>query len=173
MAPLSVFDHLVLHPFFGDLPIDWLQRLAVHGRPVLRHPGYRLFPQDGPADRFWLLRSGVVALDFHVPGRGDVVIERVGADSVVGWSWLLPQYRWTLGAVVAQDCHAVEFDAAGVRSLLGEDPDLGRELTTLFLAVMGHRLQAARHRLVELYAYPDHPAGASGPERDGARPSPE
>ena len=163
MAPLSVFDQLVLHPFLGDLPVGWLQRLAVHGRPILRHTDYRLFREDGPADRFWLLRSGVVALDFHVPGRGDVVIERVGADSVVGWSWLLPPYRWTLGATVAEDCQAIEFDAAGVRLLINVDPGLGRELTARFLAVMGGRLQAARHRLVELYAYPDHPAGASGP----------
>ncbi|WP_433732447.1 hypothetical protein ACQP2Y_23335 [Actinoplanes sp. CA-051413] len=36
-----------------------------------------------------------VALDFHVPGRGDIVIERVGAGGVVGWSWLLPPYPWT------------------------------------------------------------------------------
>src|SRR3954452_7642124 len=103
MAPLSVFDQLVLHPLARDLPLGRLRRLAVHGRPVLRHTGYRLFREDGPADRFWLLRSGVVALDFSVPGRGDVVIERVGADGVVGWSWLIPPYRWTLGAVVAQD----------------------------------------------------------------------
>ncbi|GAA3337491.1 hypothetical protein GCM10020358_13970 [Amorphoplanes nipponensis] len=163
MAPLSVFDLLVLHPFLSDLPMGLLQGLAAHGRPVLRHTGYRLFREDHPADRFWLLRSGVVALDFHVPGRGDIVIERVGADSVVGWSWLVPPYRWTLGAVVAEDCQAIEFDAARVRLLIGEHPELGRELTTRFLTVMGHRLQAARHRLVELYAYPDHPAGASGP----------
>ncbi|RSM49333.1 hypothetical protein DMB66_45015 [Actinoplanes sp. ATCC 53533] len=164
MAPLSVFDQLVLHPFLGDLPVGWLRRLAAHGRPVLRYPGYRLFRQDAAADRFWLLRSGVVALDFHVPGRGDVVIERVGAGSVVGWSWLLPEYRWTLGGVVAEDCHAVEFDAARVRLLISEDPGFGRELTARFLAVMGGRLQAARHRLVELYAYPEHPAGASNPD---------
>ena len=155
MPTLSVFDQLVVHPFLAGLPADRLQRLAAHGRPVLRHTGYRLFPEHGPADRFWLLRTGVVALDFHVPGRGDIVIERVGAGSVVGWSWLLPPYRWTLGARVAEDCHAIEFDAAGVRRLIRDDPALGHELTTRFLAVMGHRLQAARHRLVELYGYRD------------------
>jgi CRP/FNR family transcriptional regulator, cyclic AMP receptor protein len=163
MAPVSVFDLLIRHPFLGDFPAAWLRRLAVHGRPVLRHTGYRLFREDGPAGHFWLVRSGVVALDFHVPGRGDVVIERVGAGGVVGWSWLLPPYRWTLGAAVAEDCHAIEFDAAQVRLLINADPGLGRELTERFLTVMGSRLQAARHRLIELYAYPDHPAGASGP----------
>ncbi|GAA3950417.1 Crp/Fnr family transcriptional regulator [Actinoplanes auranticolor] len=145
MAPLSVFDQLVLHPFLGDLPTGWLRRPAAHGRPVLRHTGYRLFREESPAEHFWLLRSGI------------------GAGSFVGWSWLSPPYRWTLGAAVAEDCHAIEVDAAPVRLLISADPALGRELTARFLNVMGSRLQAARHRLTELYAYPDHPAGASGP----------
>jgi CRP/FNR family cyclic AMP-dependent transcriptional regulator len=155
MSALPVFDQLVMHRLVGDLPIDWLRRLAAHGRPVQRPIGYRLFREDGPADRFWLLRSGAIALDFHVPGRGDVVIERVGAGGVVGWSWLIPPHRWTLGAVVADDCRAIEFDAAGVRALIDDDPDLGRELTARFMAVLGERLRASRGRLAELYAYPD------------------
>jgi CRP/FNR family cyclic AMP-dependent transcriptional regulator len=154
MAPSTVFDQMALHPFLHDLPTGWLQRLATHGRIVLRHPGYRLLSEDASADHFWLLRSGSVALDFHVPGRGDIVIERIGSDGVVGWSWLLPPYRWSMGAVVADECRAIELDAAGVRRLIAEDPDLGRELTTRFAAVMAERLGAARRRLVELYAYP-------------------
>ena len=92
MAPLTVFDQIALHPFLNDLPSGWLRRLAVHGHMVIRHPGYRLFTEDAPADRFWLLRSGSISLEFHVPGRGDIVVERIGGDGVVGWSWLLPPY---------------------------------------------------------------------------------
>lgn len=163
MTPSTVFDQLVLHPFFDDLPTGWLRPLAVHGRPVLRHTGYRLFREDGRADRFWALRSGAVALDFHVPGRGDIVIERGGAGSLVGWSWLLAPYRWTFGAIVTQDCQAIEFDAAQVRLLIDQQPEFGREFTARLLAVVGDRLEAARHRLVELYAYPRSPADAPGP----------
>lgn len=163
MAALTVFDHLALHPFTGDLSARWLQRLAVHGRPVQRHPGYRLFTAGGPATGFWLLRSGTLQLDLPVPGRGDVVIERVGTDGVAGWSWLLPPYRWTLGAVVVEPARMVEFDAAAVRRLLAADPDLGRELMTRFLRVMAHRLHASRRRVAELYAYPADPAAPAAP----------
>jgi CRP-like cAMP-binding protein len=161
MAPLTVFDEIAMHPFLADLPTGWLQRLAPHGRLILRHPGGRLFAEDQPATTFWLIRSGAVALDFHVPGRGDIVIERLGAGEVVGWSWLLPPFRWASGAVIADECRAVEFDAAGVRAELAEDPDLGRELTARFLGVLADRLQASRRRLVELYAYPADPAEAA------------
>lgn len=151
---LSVFDLLVMHPAVADLPTGWLRLLAPLGRPVYHRTGYRLFREDAPADRFWLVHAGAVAVDLHVPGRGDVVVDRVGAGGVVGWSWLLPAYRWRFGAVVADDIRAVEFDAAGVRAVIAEHPALGRELELRFLGVVAGRLEAARHRLVELYAYP-------------------
>jgi len=160
MAPLTVFDELVLHPLLGDLPMGWLQRLARHGRSVVHPAGRRLAVQDGPADTFWLLRSGAVALDHRTPVRGAVVIDHVGADGVVGCSWLVPPYRWATGAVVTGQIRAVEFRAAGVRDVIGEDPTLGLELTTRFAAVLAGRWQAAARRLAER-----QPAGpvAAGP----------
>jgi hypothetical protein len=41
-----------------------------------------------------------------------------------------------------------------VLSAIAEDPDFGRELGQRFLGVVADRLEAARHRLIELYAYP-------------------
>ncbi|MFC7530110.1 Crp/Fnr family transcriptional regulator [Actinoplanes sp. GCM10030250] len=154
MPSLSVFDLLAMHDFVADLPAGWLHRLALTGQPVFFGPGHRLCREDGNADRFWLLHSGTVAVDFYVPGRGDIVVERVGPGSPVGRSWMRPPYRWRFGAVVAEDVHAVEFDAERVRKLIAEDADLGRELTGRMLDVVTARLQSARHRLIELYAYP-------------------
>lgn len=154
MSALSVFDLIAMHDFAADLPGGWVRRLAVHGRPVFYPAGHRLFRTDDPADRFWLVDSGEVVLDFPVPGRGDIVIERLHHDSVVGWSWLLAPYRWRFGAVVAEDVHAVEFDAEPVRELIADDPEAGRELNARFMAVLAERLHASRKRLAELYAYP-------------------
>jgi CRP-like cAMP-binding protein len=151
---LSVFDLLVMHPLVADLPAGWLHRLASNATPAYHLSDYRLFREDGVADRFWLVHAGTVAIDLHVPGRGDIVVEELAGPSVVGWSWLLPPYRWQFGAIVTDDIRAVEFDAARVRSLLLEDAELGRELESRFLGVAAERLQAARNRLVKLYAYP-------------------
>ncbi|WIM93040.1 cyclic nucleotide-binding domain-containing protein [Actinoplanes oblitus] len=148
-----------MHDFAVDLPADWLRRWAVRGRPVFRANRHRLFRAGDPADKFWLVNSGAVVLDLPVPGRGDIVIEQLRHGSVVGWSWLLAPYRWRFGAVVAEDMHAIEFDAAHVRAMIDDDPKIGRDLNGRFLAVLADRLGAARSRLAELYAYPDTDPG--------------
>ena len=158
MTTLTVFDLLTLHDFTGDLPAGWLHRLAVAGRPAFYRAGTRLFREDAAAERFWLVHSGLVAIDFHVPGRGDIVIETIGPGEVLGWSWLRPPHRWHFGAVVADDLRAVELDAHVVRELMAEAPDFGLEISGRLLDVVAERLQAARHRLVELYAYPGDPS---------------
>lgn len=154
MTSLSVFDQLAMHHVVAHFPAVWLRRLATAGRPVFLPAGRRLFREDADADRFWLLHGGAVAIDLHVPGRGDILVERIGPETVLGWSWSRPPYRWRFGAVVAEDALAVEFDASRVRALMADDPELGRELNARLLDVVAERLQAARHRLVELYAYP-------------------
>ncbi|MFC0005212.1 cyclic nucleotide-binding domain-containing protein [Micromonospora siamensis] len=156
MTPLELLRD---HPFLADLPERWLPPLTAYARPVVWHPGHRLFRAGAPAERFWLIRGGEVALDFPVPGRGDVGIETIGAGGVLGWSWLFPPYRWQFGAVAVRRTTTVEFTAAGVRRLMATDDTLGRDLTGRFMAVVVDRLQASRVRLLDLYGYPTSSAG--------------
>ena len=159
---IRTVDLLSVHPFLTGLPEPWLERLSYQAYPVVRHTSQRLFHEGRAADRFWLLRSGRVAIDMAVPGRGDVVVETVEAGSVLGWSWLFPPYRWNFGAVVAEQLHAVEFSAEGTRRLIADDPELGRELTMRFMNVVVDRLQATRRRLVQVYELNPPPTVRSG-----------
>jgi signal-transduction protein with cAMP-binding, CBS, and nucleotidyltransferase domain len=53
--------------------------------------GERIFDEGGRADRFWIIHTGTVALDLHVPGQRAVVIETLGAGELLGWScWPRP-----------------------------------------------------------------------------------
>jgi len=145
-------DLLADHPFLTGLPHEWLQRLSSHGHPSVRQSGHRLFHEGRVADRFWLIRSGRIALDITDAHRGDLVVDHIGAGSVLGWSWLFPPYRWHFGAVATELTYTVEFDATGVRRLIADDAELGRELTMRFMAVLVDRLQTSRARIAELYA---------------------
>jgi CRP-like cAMP-binding protein len=147
----TAFDVLADQPFLAGMSDFQLDRLAPWSRRALFHAGKRVFREGGDADRFWLIKSGKVNLDTHVPGRGDVVIETLGPGAVLGWSWLFPPYRWHFGAVAIETTMTVELDAPAVRAIFQRDPALGLELTTRFLQVVVERLQATRLRLLDLY----------------------
>jgi CRP-like cAMP-binding protein len=127
---------------------DKLMALAAE----VRFPaGSRIFDEQGRADRFWLLRDGDVALELPVPGRRPAVIETLGQGSLLGWSWLFPPRRWHMSARALSDVRAWEFDAAAVRALCQEDPWLGYVFVLACAEVIGHRLEDARTRLLDLY----------------------
>ncbi|RPK32368.1 cyclic nucleotide-binding domain-containing protein [Streptomyces sp. Mg1] len=132
-------------------------------RDVALPGGTRIFEEGEKADRFWIIRSGTVALDIQMPGRGRVVVETIGAGSLLGWSWLCPPRQWHLGAEARDPVRAWEFDAAAVRDLCAVDAALGLSLVTLIAETIGDRLRATRTRLLDLY-------GPSGPQRGGAAP---
>ncbi|MEU4350791.1 cyclic nucleotide-binding domain-containing protein [Streptomyces sp. NPDC023838] len=127
-------------------------RLTALAREVDFPTGTRLFNEGGHADRFWVLRSGTVSLDMHVPGRRPAVIETLASDELVGWSWLFRPYVWQLGAQVMTPVRAYEFDAHAVRDLMEADPAFAAAVGGWVGRVLAHRLHAARVRLLDLYA---------------------
>ncbi|CAL9627595.1 cyclic nucleotide-binding domain-containing protein [Streptomyces sp. Tu 3180] len=133
------------------LPAEHRARLLQTAREVSFPQGTRLFEEGGRADRFWVIRTGSVDLDMRVPGRRAAVIERLGHNELVGWSWLFTPHVWHLGAEAATLVRAHEFDAAAVRALCRDDPGFGRDLTRWVGDVVAHRLHAARIRLLDLY----------------------
>lgn len=116
--------------------------------------GERLFDEGGRASFCWLIRHGRVALDTAVPGSGHVVVQTLGPGDLLGWSWLIPPYRWHFGARAIGTVEATAFDAEQLRTLADQDPRLGYTLTRQLLSVVLDRLQSTRARLLDLYA--DH-----------------
>jgi CRP-like cAMP-binding protein len=139
---------LATHPFLHGMSRDQLSVLAEAARDVSFPARYRLFEDGGNAARFWLIQSGHVSLDLHVPGEGPVVIETIGIGELLGWSWLFPPYKWAFGAVAATAVQAFEFDAPVVRELCAADHELGYELDRRITRVLAKRLQATRIRLI-------------------------
>lgn len=146
---------LTRHPFLRDLADEHAGLLAGVAKQVRIPAKQRLFEEGDVADRFWLINGGPVSLDLLVPGKGHMIVETLGMGDVLGWSWLFPPYRWRFGAVARGPFEAVEFDGRAVRRMCADDKALGYELTNRFLAVVLHRLQATRMRLMEVYAFPE------------------
>jgi len=145
---------LAAHPFLHGMARDHLATLAETASDVTFPARHRLFEDGGGASRFWLIQSGHVALDLHVPGQGRMKIDTIGMGELLGWSWLFPPYRWAFGAVAAGPVEAFEFDGRAVRARCASDPALGYELTQRLAHVVAKRLQATRVRLITASSLP-------------------
>jgi CRP-like cAMP-binding protein len=115
--------------------------------------GTLLLREGEPADRFFLLRRGAVALEVHVPGRGALTIETLHAGDALGLSWLFAPYRWQLDARTVEPCDLIGFDAACLRGKIETDHELGYQLMRRFTASLVDRLQATRFQLIDVYGH--------------------
>ena len=138
-------------PVFEGLAPNRLELIAGCARNVGFTAGDRLFRQGEPADTFYLVRKGRVALSTHAAARGSVVIETLDPGEIVGWSWLFPPYVWQFDGRAVDDVRAVAFDGACLRGKCESDAPLGYELMQCFASVMIDRLQHTRLRLLDLY----------------------
>ncbi|WP_031078042.1 Crp/Fnr family transcriptional regulator [Streptomyces sp. NRRL S-118] len=141
------------------LPAEHRERLMGLAREMNFTEGDRLFDEGARADRFWIVRSGTVTLDIQVPGGRAVAIDTLDHGELVGWSWLFPPYTWQLGAEAMTPLRTNEFDAVAVRTMMEADPAFGFSIGHWVGRVLATRLQAARVRLLDLYA--PHGSGAT------------
>ncbi|GAA2326219.1 cyclic nucleotide-binding domain-containing protein [Streptomyces caniferus] len=136
---------------FHAMPPDRRRRLTDIAVEVSLPRATRLFEEGHRADHFWIIRSGQVVLDQRVPGRRAAVVETLGRDELLGWSWLFPPYLWHFGAETVGPVEAVEFDAKVVRALCESDPILGRAMYRYVAETVADRLHDTRVRLLDLY----------------------
>jgi len=151
------------HPFFEGLSEEYLKLLAGCGKNERYEKGQFLFRENGEADRVYIVRHGVVRIELFSTRRGPILLETVGEGSVLGWSWLVPPYRWRFDAKVLELTRVVSMDGACLRKKCEEDPKLGYELLQRFASVLADRLEASRLQLLDMYRDPaEGPDGPSG-----------
>jgi CRP/FNR family transcriptional regulator, cyclic AMP receptor protein len=115
--------------------------------------GTRLLREGEPADRFFLIRRGAVALEIDAPGRGSLVLETLHDGEMVGWSWLFAPYRWQFDGRAIEACELVTFDGGCLRGKCEADHELGYQLMSRFASDLLARLQSTRLQLLDVYGH--------------------
>jgi len=142
---------LAEHPFFKGLEPRYMQLIIGCASNVRFDVGTTIFREGEPADRFYLIREGKVALETFAAERGSIIIETIEAGEVLGWSWLFPPYRWHFSARVVEPTRAIALDGACLRTKGEEDHELGYQLVKRVAQIMMQRLQATRLQLLDVY----------------------
>ena len=151
---MQTLDELIAGaPLFQGLPAPYLQTIAGCGRNEHFAAGELLVREGEPAERFYLLRSGSVALELGAAAGGPLLIETLSAGEVVGFSWLFPPYRWGFDARARESTHTVGFDGACLRGKCEEEHELGYELMRRFASTLTENLQATRLQLLDVYGH--------------------
>ena len=150
MASLEAI--LLQHPFFRGLEAQLGSVVAGCCANVRRGRGEYLLHEGTPADRFYLIREGTVALEIAAAGRAPATFLTLGSGEIVGISWLTPPYRWTFDARATSLVHALAVDTACLRAKCESDHDLGYELMKRCSALLVRRLHATRLQLLDVYA---------------------
>jgi signal-transduction protein with cAMP-binding, CBS, and nucleotidyltransferase domain len=144
-------DILARHPFWNDLPPQYLPLLSECAVLERFRPGEQIVKKGYDAERFYLINHRKVALETaYVSGEGFITIETLGAGEALGWSWLFPPHKWHFSARAVEPTEAVVFEADALRTKAKENPAFGYELALRVGGVMMQQLVATRIRLLDI-----------------------
>jgi len=141
------------HKFFAGLEPDYLSLLAGCAANEVFPADSFLFREGDPAETFYLIREGKVALEIAAPGRGALVVQTLGEGDVAGFSWLIAPHHWEFDGRAVERVRAVRMDGACLRGKCDADPRLGYDLMRRFAGLTATRLQATRLQLLDVYGH--------------------
>ncbi len=135
------------HPVFCRLSEPYLELLSQHMDVVTLLPGESLMREGEAADWFFIVMEGTVDLYADVGGDKDQWVQMVDVGGVIGWSWLVPPYRWAFSARTREGGMMMRFDATAIRDLCDRDPAFGYGTMKQVCALMLDRLHTVRNQM--------------------------
>lgn len=142
------------HPFFAGMADAHLELVTGCAANEVVHANEYIYREGEPANKFYLIRHGRVALEVHVPGKSPIMVETLKKGDLLGWSWLVPPYRANFDARAVELTRVISLDAECLRGKMEGDSALGYDLHKRFAPVIADRLASARRQLIDLYGHP-------------------
>ena len=151
----QVKDEVASIPWFGKLHqscIDQLTQIATLGEIK---EGERLFSEGDSPDYLYVLLSGRLAVELHVPTRGRMRLETIEKHEIFGWSGVTERARKRMATAVAvKDSRFVRFPSKKLMGLIDKDPQLGFCVYNRVANTIADRLQVTRFQLLDIFANP-------------------
>ena len=154
MSKNELIGYMKSHPVFSGLDTEHLAVLAEHAEEMWVNAGELLFKQDEPAEHFFILLDGAIEVEVPSISGPALVVQSLGKDDILGWSWLIPPYKWTFEAKAQTDSKVLRFDGQSLLQYCEKHSDFGYALMKRFTALMSDRLHAARLKMMENWSPP-------------------
>lgn len=154
MADKTIEQHIDAQEFLADLKPDFKKYLVEHARFRSLDANEVLFRYDTEADRFHLVTEGRVSIEVAAIEGPPLELQELGPGAILGWSWLIPPYRWSFQARAEEAGEVIEFNGRAVRDRCEANPEFGYEILKRFSALMSERLSSAREQMMEEWSPP-------------------
>jgi len=136
------------------------ERVLALGKRMVLTTGAELFHLGDVADCIYVVSRGQLrlTLPMHVRSRQeDVMVEQRSSGQTVGWSALIPPYRFTLTATAPLETEVVALSREELKDYFTAHPETGYVVSVNLSRVIGNRLQVFQamwlrevQRMVEL-----------------------
>jgi len=137
------------HEFFKGLDSNFLDFIAGCASNVSFNPQEVILKEGDAADKFYLLRRGTAEIFIAHPQ--DIAIQTIKEGNILGWSWLVPPYKYRFSARAVTNVQAISLDGKCLRGKCEQNKELGYELLKRLMGVFTDRLEATRLQLLNIY----------------------
>jgi len=141
-------------PAFFGLDAEQLRFVAGCAQREQVSAGTWMTREGHPAERFFLIEQGAVALQVYSSAHGELVVGTLHDREMLGWSWLFAPYRWRIDSRAVVATAVIAFDGIRLRDACESNTRLGYRLIANFAAIAIDRLQDTRLQLLDVYANP-------------------
>ena len=133
------------HELLNDLLSSEAEQVLALGTRMIVPKGTPLFHLGDPADRLFLIERGRIKLTLPMQVRDreeNIFAEERISGQVVGWSALIPPFRFTLTATaVPHDAEVIALKREALLKYCSANPAAGHKIAMNLAVVIGHRLQ--------------------------------
>lgn len=145
MAYLELLKRVDAFSALSDDELSIIDGFCTRKKFVHNH---RLFKDGDSAAYLWVVENGLIDLRFDLPDSktsDESTLSSVSENNIIGWSSLVPPYKYRLSAYCASDeCTVVMIERDLLFGFMKDNPGAGYKMLSSLLTVVGNRFERLR-----------------------------
>ena len=147
----TLLEVLQKHPFVADFKPEHRTKLAALAQQVQFDAGQVIFHEGDVFSVFYLIGSGMVALEL-ASSEHVLRVQTLYAGDELDWSALLPHAGKHFQARALSPVTALAFEGEQLLASFKTDPEFGLAFMLRLMGVVSERLRATRVQLLDMYS---------------------